>query len=60
MQAYCVKCNTTQSGYREAWIGTNHLPLCRQDGEGEIRATLPSRTYELNLQALETDITAIK
>ena len=43
-----------------ALVGTEQLPLDRQDIEDEIKATLPPKTYELNLKALEMGLNAIK
>jgi len=43
-----------------ALVGTKQLPLNRQDIEDEIRATLPPKTHELNLKALEMGLNAIK
>jgi len=43
-----------------ALVGTEQLPLSRQDIEEEIRGTLPTKSVELNLQALEMGLNAIK
>jgi indolepyruvate ferredoxin oxidoreductase beta subunit len=43
-----------------ALLGTGQLPLSREDFEDEIRATLPPKTHELNLKALELGIGAVQ
>ena len=43
-----------------ALAGTKQLPLKRQDIEDEIKATLPPKTHELNIRALEMGLNAIK
>lgn len=43
-----------------ALVGTEQLPLNRHDFENEIKATLPPRTHELNLKALDMGLNAIR